>query len=71
MDPLTQAADITAAWADLHFERGATLWIESRRFEDLRRWYNETGPAHNNAFEGRATCVPISEAEKLANDNIG
>lgn len=70
MDPLTQAADMTAAWADLRFERGATLWLESRRLEDLRRWFAETGPAHDNFLSGRATCIPISEAEKLANHNF-
>jgi hypothetical protein len=70
MDPLTAAADMTGAWADLRFERGATLWLEGRRLEDLRRWYAETGPAHDDTLSGRAVCIPISEAEKLANDNF-
>jgi hypothetical protein len=70
MDHLTQAADLNAAWADLRFERGATLWLEGRRLEDLRRWYAETGPAHDDTLNGRATCIPISEAEKLANHNF-
>jgi hypothetical protein len=71
MDPLPVAADMTAAWTDLRFERGATLWLEGRRFEDLRRWYAESGPAHDSTLDGRATCVPISEAEKKANPNFG
>jgi len=70
MDPLPVAGDMTAAWVDLHFERGATLWLEGRRFEDLRRWYADTGAAHNATLEGRAKCVPISEAEKKANPNF-
>lgn len=70
MDPLTEAADMDGAWADLRFERSATLWLEARHLEDLRRWYNETGPAHDDTLNGRDPCIPISEAEKLANDNF-
>jgi len=70
MDPLPQAADLEAAWADLRYERGATLWLEGRRLEDLRRWYSETGPAHDDTLNGRAVCIPISQAEKLANHNF-
>jgi len=70
MDHLTVAADIAAAWADLRYERGATLWLEGRRLEDLRRWYAESGPAHDDTLNGRATCIPISKAEKLANHNF-
>jgi hypothetical protein len=70
MDPLPVAADMTAAWKDLRYERGATLWLEIRRFEDLRRWYADTGPAHDDTLNGRALCIPISKAEKLANPNF-
>jgi len=70
MDHLTEAADVAAAWADLRYERGATLWLEGRRLEDLRRWYAESGPAHDDTLSGRDTCIPISEAEKLANHNF-
>jgi len=70
MDPLTPAADIAGAWADLRYERSATLWLEGRHLEDLRRWYAETGPAHDDTLAGRAVCIPISEAEKLANHNF-
>lgn len=70
MDALPVAADLAAAWADLRFERGATLWLEGRRFEDLRRWYEDTGPAHDDSFEGRDVCVPISQAERQSNPNL-
>ena len=70
MDPLTPAADLAGAWADLHYERGATLWLEGRRFGDLRRWYAESGPAHDDTFNGRDTCVPIARAERLSNPNL-
>lgn len=70
MELLTPAADLAGAWADLHYERGATLWLEGRRFGDLRRWYAESGPAHNDAFNGRDTCLPIAEAERLSNPNL-
>jgi hypothetical protein len=70
MDHLTPPATMEEAWADLRYERGATLWLEGRRFADERRFYNETGPAHWSFLDGRATCVPISEAETLANPNL-
>lgn len=70
MDHLTPAADLAGAYADLRFERGATLWLETRRLEDLRRWYAETGAAHDDTLNGRAVCLPIPEAEKLANSNF-
>jgi len=70
MDPLTPAADLAGAWADLRYERGATLWLEGRRFGDLRRWYAESGPAHDDSFNGRDTCLPIARAERLSNPNL-
>jgi hypothetical protein len=70
MDPLPDAPDAAAAWEELRFERGATLWLESRRLEDERRWFQDTGPAHSDFLQGRAQCVPISEAEKLSNPNF-
>ena len=69
MAPLT-AGDVAGGWADLRFERGATLWLEGRRFEDLRRWFADTGAAHDDTLNGRATCIPIRKAEKLANSNF-
>ena len=70
MAHLTPASDLASAYADLRFERGATLWIEGRRLEDERRWFNATGAAHDDTLNGRATCIPISKAEKLANPNF-
>jgi len=65
MDPLTPAGD---GWDDLKFERGATLWLEGRRFGDLRRWNAE---GKDSFFDSRDKCLPISEGERLANPNIG
>lgn len=70
MDPLTPAADLEGAWDDLQYERGATLWLEGRRLWDLRRWYEETGPANNDFLEGRDKCFPISDSERQANPNV-
>ena len=70
MAALTPAADLTTAWAELRYERGATLWLEGRRFGDLRRWTADTGPAHTTALDGRQTCMPISRAERLSNPNL-
>jgi hypothetical protein len=70
MAPLTQAADMAGAWTDLQYERGATLWLEGRRFGDLRRWYADSGAAHNDFLASRAKCVPISQAERRSNPNL-
>jgi len=68
MDPLAVAGSDAAAWDDLKFERGATLWLEGRRFGDLRRWNAE---GKDDFFASRDKCLPISEAERLSNPNIG
>ncbi len=70
MAHLTPAADMADAYADLRFERGATLWLEGRRFEDERRWFAATGAAHDDTLAGRAVCLPIPKAERLANSNL-
>lgn len=55
------------AWEVLDYERGATVWIEGRRLWDLRRWYDE---GRNDFFDGRDSCVPISEWERDSNPNV-
>jgi hypothetical protein len=69
MDPLTAPATLEEAWKTLQKERGAVLWLESRRFGDLRRWFNEAGPAHNAFLKGRDKCIPISQNELNSNPN--
>ncbi len=64
------AGDLATAWQDLQRERGAVLWLENRRFYDLRRWYQETGPAHNDFLSGRDSCIPISANEVASNPNL-
>lgn len=58
------------AWPILRSERGKTLWLEGRRFWDLRRWNAATGPAKSTFLDARDKCVPISERERLTNPNI-
>lgn len=69
---LTALSATTAdeAWPILQSERGKTLWLEGRRFWDLRRWNAATGAAKNTFLDGRDKCVPISERERLTNPNI-
>lgn len=71
MDPLPEATTLDAAWDDLHWERGATTWLEMRRLWDLRRWFEQTGPAHHDFLADRQGCFPISDSEMQSNDNIG
>ena len=64
------ATTADAAWPILQSERGKTLWLEGRRFWDLRRWNEATGAAKNTFLDSRDRCVPISERERLTNPNI-
>ena len=67
MEPLATPASLDEAWDILQFERGATTWLENRRLWDLRRWYEETGPAHHDFLADRAKCIPVSEEEQRTN----
>ncbi|HEU4643600.1 MAG TPA: RagB/SusD family nutrient uptake outer membrane protein [Gemmatimonadaceae bacterium] len=60
-------SDADSAWTVLQSERGAVLWLETRRLWDLRRWYAE---GRTTFLEGRDTCIPISQAEQSSNPNL-
>lgn len=70
MSALTAPADLPSAWQTLEFERGAVVWLEARRLWDLRRWYVDPGPAHNDFLNGRDKSIPISLAEYQTNVNL-
>ncbi|MBX6362412.1 MAG: RagB/SusD family nutrient uptake outer membrane protein [Gemmatimonadetes bacterium] len=65
--PAAAAAGLEEAWALLQRERGATLWLEARRLNDLRRW-NADG--RNDFLANRAKCLPISQKELTTNENL-
>ncbi len=69
LTPIT-AATAAEAWPALAKERGAVLWLETRRFYDLRRWNAESGPMHNAFLDGRDKCIPISVNEQASNPNL-
>jgi hypothetical protein len=69
LPPLTAATD-TAAWAILQKERAAVLWIEGRRFWDLRRWNAEPAPIKHPFLDSRDKCIPVSEEEENSNPNV-
>lgn len=64
------ANDIAEAWGHLQDERGKDMWLEGRRFWDLRRWNEDTGPANNSFLDGRDNCVPIGQSELEMNPNL-
>ncbi len=70
MAPLVPALTMAGAWADLHYERAATLWLEGRHLWDAARFYAESGPAHSDFLNGRDTCIPISKSELDSNSNL-
>jgi starch-binding outer membrane protein, SusD/RagB family len=64
---ITQPATVADAWTVMQFERGATNWLEARRFWDLRRWGQE---GLNTFLQNRANCIPISQEEEMSNPNV-
>ena len=67
--PLT-ATTAAQAWPILEKERAATVWLETRRFWDLRRWNAEPAPIKSTYLDQRDKCIPISENEILSNANL-
>lgn len=70
MAALAKPATIADAWPIFQKERAATLWNETRRFWDLRRFYAEQPPLKITFLEGRDKCFPISSEERDANPNL-
>ena len=78
MSPLATPSTLDEAWATLRYEREATVFLENRHLWDVRRWYQDTGPAHDNYLEDAAdpgqsirdSCIPISREERNSNPNI-
>lgn len=66
LDPIS-VSDESEAWAALQDERAAELWLEGRRFWDLRRWQAE---GRSDFLDGRDTCIPISDRERNTNPNL-
>ena len=67
--PALTATTVAQAWPILQKERGAVLWLETRRLWDLRRWNAEPAPIKNTFLDSRDKCIPISENERLSNPN--
>ncbi|NIY08401.1 MAG: RagB/SusD family nutrient uptake outer membrane protein [Gemmatimonadetes bacterium] len=72
MDPLVETATLAEAWADLHYERSATTWLEARHLWDARRWFEKGSgdPGYFAFMEGRDTCFPIGDEERRSNPNL-
>lgn len=69
LDPV-DADNLEEVWEILHYERGADMWLEGRRFWDLRRWNEDDGPANHSFLDGRDNCVPIGQEEIGSNENL-
>jgi hypothetical protein len=68
--PALTATTAAQAWPILQKERGAVVWLESRRFWDLRRWNAEPAPIQHTYLNGRDKCIPISDNETQSNPNL-
>jgi hypothetical protein len=78
MSSLATPGTLDEAWATLRYEREATVFLENRHLWDVRRWYDDTGPAHDNYLADavdpgqtiRDSCIPISKEERNSNPNV-
>jgi hypothetical protein len=68
--PALTATTAAEAWPILQRERAAVLWMEGRRFWDLRRWNAEPPPIKNTFLDSRDKCIPVSEEEEQSNPNV-
>ena len=68
--PALTATTEAEAWPILQTERAAVLWMEARRFWDLRRWNAEPAPIKNTYLDTRDKCIPVSENEEQSNPNV-
>jgi hypothetical protein len=68
--PPLSASTAAEAWPILQKERAAVLWLEARRFWDLRRWNSEPAPIKSTYLDNRDKCIPISRNERLSNPNL-
>lgn len=68
--PPLSASTAAEAWPILQKERAAVLWLEARRFWDLRRWNTEPPPIKSTYLDNRDKCIPISRNERLSNPNL-
>lgn len=78
MSSLDAPTSLDEAWATLRYEREATVFLENRHLWDVRRWYEEEGPAHDDYLKTgaaggqdvRDSCIPISREERNSNPNV-
>jgi hypothetical protein len=83
LDPIDPTGmTLQDAWITLDHERYLTLWLEGRRFFDMRRWeaagldflpavqFIAGGTIIYEGVNPRATCIPISLSECLVNVNV-
>lgn len=65
--PALTATTVDQVWPILIRERGAVLWLEGRRWFDLKRFQAE---GRTTLLAGRSGCMPISQEEAAANVNL-
>lgn len=83
LDPIDPTGmTLQEAWITLDHERLLTLWLEGRRFFDMRRWeaagldylpavqFIHGGTIVYPGEDLRAICIPVSESECLTNLNV-
>lgn len=75
------ASSLEEAWVYLKRERSIELWLEGRRFGDLRRWEEQGAPGAVDwpdydsisvifASNPRSRCLSIPDTERQSNPNV-
>jgi len=75
------ASSLDEAWRYLKRERSIELWLEGRRFGDLRRWEEQSAPGAVDwpdydsisvifASNPRSRCLSIPDTERQSNPNV-
>ncbi len=70
LEPWT-ATTVEEAWTALKQERRLELYLNGRRFPDLRRWARDGAPGATpmEDMAGRSTCFPVGTDEVNSNPN--
>ena len=80
LEPWT-ATSLEEAWVFLKRERSIEMWLEGRRFGDIRRWEEQSAPGAIDwpdyeslstlfAENRRSRCLSIPDVERNANPNV-
>ena len=71
--PLFESSDSQEITNQIIEERRRELWLQSHRLNDMLRFGLpfDTGVNHKDQIRGTTTCLPLPDAERKSNPNLG